>query len=234
MRTLPQPADEQSVEGYLERLLRVLYDPLFNDRTPALNDLAAIIRLGRKYNFENLLASAVQRLTYENPTTLDEFEKLLDETGWHRPTKYIGIGFDAINVAQENGLLAVLPCAYLRAIVYFTQENILKGIPGLSSSYTLSAEAQHKIIIGGRKITQAQWTQCDLWDWLSSNLCASLFRTFIAQSSSAVPFTHMASELCATCDAHHAKVIAEARKKLWEDLPTFFDLPPWAELKNDI
>ncbi|KAJ7353587.1 hypothetical protein DFH08DRAFT_857177 [Mycena albidolilacea] len=259
MRTLPQPADEQSVEGCpvvelhdsstdLKILLRVLYDPLFNDRAPFLDDLASIIRLGRKYNFENLLASAVQRLTYEHPTTLDEFEKLLDETGWYRPTKYIGICFDVINVAQENGLLAVLPSAYLRAIVYFTQEHILKGFHGPSLSYTFSAEAQHRIILGGRKIIEAQWTRCDLWDWLSSDLCAvgctsipscldrkkAIFQVVIAQSFSAIPFQRLASGLCATCGAHHAKIMAEGRKKLWEDLPTFFDLPPWAELKNDI
>jgi hypothetical protein len=69
----------------------------------------------------------VQRLTYENPTTVDEYEKLLDEKGWHRPTKYMGIKFDVINVAQENGLLAVLPCAYLREIVDFNPVRTSMG-----------------------------------------------------------------------------------------------------------
>lgn len=127
------------------------------------------------------------------------------------------------------------------------KEHIFKGF-GSPLSYALSAEAQHRIVLGARKITESQWTQCDLWDWLSSDLCAvgctsipsclarkkALFRVFIAQSYSAVPFRRIAPKLCATCGAHHAKIMAEGRKKLWEDLPTFFDLPAWAELKNDI
>jgi hypothetical protein len=39
-------------------------------------------------------------------------------------------------------------------------------------------------------------------------------------------------ELCAVCSQHARQSTVAGRKKMWEQLPEFFDLPPWSELKN--
>jgi len=266
MRSLPQPADQPTVEGCpvielhdsaadVKHLLNALYNQLlFTEEKLSFPFIAAIVRLGRKYDFKNLLAAAVQRLTYENPTTLDEYEKLTSEDtiSWSstRIHHYRGISFDVITLARENGLFTVLPCAYLRAILYTTPELLLDGISWRGGPpITLPAREQRVCILGERKIMEAQWKQNDLWNWLNSDLCADgctdntscvtrkkdVFRSLVEKGCPLVPFL-LAPErrFCVACRRHHAKIITGGRKKLWEDLPSFFDLPPWAELKNDL
>jgi hypothetical protein len=86
--------------------------------------IAAIVRLGRKYEFRNLLAAAVQRLTHENPTTLEAYTRLIASRMSYKATKIEhdpALIFDTIALARENDLSAVLPCAYLRATIFHTR-----------------------------------------------------------------------------------------------------------------
>jgi hypothetical protein len=48
------------------------------------------------------------------------------------------------------------------------------------------------------------------------------------------PSGFCARRLCASCFEHALESLANGRKKTWEELPGFFDLPPWNELKNDL
>jgi hypothetical protein len=82
--------------------------------------IAALIRLGRKYDFRNLLEAAVSRLTFENPTTLKEYDALLPEIGKYATTRivqYPGVFFDMVSLARENDILSVLPAAYYRLVL---------------------------------------------------------------------------------------------------------------------
>jgi hypothetical protein len=78
--------------------------------------IAALIRLGRKYDFRNLLEAAVSRLTFENPTTLEEYDALAPSTT--RIVPYPGNGFDMAALASEHNILTALPCAYYRLATY--------------------------------------------------------------------------------------------------------------------
>jgi hypothetical protein len=40
--------------------------------------------------------------------------------------------------------------------------------------------------------------------------------------------------MCNPCRLYVNELVAEGRKKMWEDLPSLFDLPPWSELENDL
>jgi hypothetical protein len=40
--------------------------------------------------------------------------------------------------------------------------------------------------------------------------------------------------LCTACRSHAKELLQKGRKKIWDELPGFFDLPPWSELKNDL
>jgi hypothetical protein len=40
--------------------------------------------------------------------------------------------------------------------------------------------------------------------------------------------------LCTGCRSHAKELLQKGRKKIWDELPGFFDLPPWSELKNDL
>jgi hypothetical protein len=39
-------------------------------------------------------------------------------------------------------------------------------------------------------------------------------------------------QLCTVCTKHATESTIAGRKKVWEELPSFFDLPPWTELKS--
>ncbi|KAJ7019314.1 hypothetical protein C8F04DRAFT_975832 [Mycena alexandri] len=81
MQGLPQPPDQPTVECCqvvemqddvfdVKHLLTAIYDPTFLAQTAIpLPYIASLIRLGRKYEFRKLLDSAMERLTFKNPTT---------------------------------------------------------------------------------------------------------------------------------------------------------------------
>jgi hypothetical protein len=78
--------------------------------------VGALIRLGRKYYFKELLDSAVARLTLENPTTLEEF----DAVAFKAPMSIVShsaILIDMTALASENNLLSLLPSAYFFLVV---------------------------------------------------------------------------------------------------------------------
>jgi hypothetical protein len=97
---------------------------IFNEKGIPFQYVANFVRLGRKYDFKALFDIAVERLAFENPTTLEEYVALLDalrpaiwKTIDHLTTRivhYAGIHYDMLTLARENNLLAILPCAYYR------------------------------------------------------------------------------------------------------------------------
>jgi hypothetical protein len=48
------------------------------------------------------------------------------------------------------------------------------------------------------------------------------------------PFVALQLGFCAVCAPPSEAAVIAGRKKIWEELPTFFDLPPWNELENDL
>ncbi|KAJ7223084.1 hypothetical protein GGX14DRAFT_352018 [Mycena pura] len=277
MRALPQPPDQPSVEGCpvirlhdssadVQYLLDALYNPLvFRDSSPpSLPFISGIIRIGRKYDFKSLFTAAVEHLTYENPTTLEEYERLRggwgdgdsDSAAMYRPAKLSGFAgitslFDIVTLARENQLLTVLPCAYLRAILLAANDPalILDGAPRSDgSSVKLSQEDLRTCILGSRKLMDAQWKQNDLWKWFSSDeladgctdklVCLStkkaVFQVVLRKSICLVPYHPLFGFLCSACNHRHLEVMADGRKQLWAELPICFGLPPWEELKNEL
>lgn len=63
----------------------------------------------------------------------------------------------------------------------------------------------------------------------------AIFESVVRKGKPLLPFRLVTERgLCPACLRHHLQVMAEARKHLWDNLPTYFELPPWGELKNDI
>jgi hypothetical protein len=85
--------------------------------------VAALIRLGRKYDFCDLRNTVMERFTYENPTTVRGYIALLDGNGKYKTTRilnYPGVIYDMLTVARENNIQSCLPCAYYRAVQFHT------------------------------------------------------------------------------------------------------------------
>ncbi|KAJ7482275.1 hypothetical protein B0H11DRAFT_2022450 [Mycena galericulata] len=241
----------------LQHLLGALYDPLiFLEATLPFQFIAAIVRLGRKYVFSKLLAAAVERLTHDNPATLEEVDQLQcfnvvksQPVKPKRITFHRGILFDTIALARANNLYTLLPYAYARAVMC-PPEVIFDGIPSSHGPIVMLAPAdQRASIVGRKKLLQAQWDLPQPWKWLSTDDrqedCIGVhcdvakkrhMREFLRTGFVilTIPQETSASLFCSACERCYLEVMAQGRKELWAKLPTFFDLPPWGELKDDL
>ncbi|KAJ6464463.1 hypothetical protein C8R45DRAFT_1219933 [Mycena sanguinolenta] len=130
MQARPHPPKPSDIDGCpvielsddaqdVEDVLKALYIPTFHYKQKLpLPVVRAFIRLGRKYDFKDLLKSAVTRIMSEAPTTLEEYDALdLDgSVGFASFEDFNGLELDLITLASENNLLAALPCLYYRAV----------------------------------------------------------------------------------------------------------------------
>lgn len=114
---------------------------------------------------------------------------------------------------------------------------------------TLSPMDQKVCILGRKRMLHAQWEQPHPWDWLSSDAgtpgctdnaaCSAMKKIILRgalQSGTLLVLrrTSAPTQFCSACEPQYLEVMALGRKELWDKLPTFFGLPPWAELKNDL
>ncbi|KAK7023068.1 BTB domain-containing protein [Favolaschia claudopus] len=267
MLGLPQPPDQPNVDGCpiielcddseedVACLLRALYDPLFFvQKTLPMQHIASILRLSRKYEFRGVLETVAERLTHENPTTLAAYDAL--KTGnSYSPTRivnYHGLLYDTINVAGENKLLSILPCAYYRALVGSLPTDIFDGIPRSDGTLaTLAPVHQRACNLGRVALLRAQWESDGTFGWTEdepgefgcteSTGCRekkySFFRRHVVRGSLA-PFCSVSYvdslNLCAMCTISVKARMISGRQRMWDLLPTFFDLPAWSELKDEL
>ncbi|KAF7351068.1 BTB domain-containing protein [Mycena sanguinolenta] len=266
LENIPQPPDEPTIDGCpivelqdsavdVEHLLTALYDPTFLSQTALpLAIVGALIRLGRKYDFKNLLDSAVARLTFQNPTTLEEYDNLIADGNYNltRITSYPGYALDLLTLARENNLGLVLPVAYYRALICDPLQ-LLEGTKMSGEKLaSLSVDDLYRCLIGRQKLVTKQYQPGYTLGWLrewpytdcrNPEGCGAKrklkFHSYMDRNT-VKAFVMVPSEqraipgICATCHQHVTESINEGRKKMWEELPGFFDLPPWNELKNDL
>ncbi|KAJ7650001.1 hypothetical protein FB45DRAFT_997174 [Roridomyces roridus] len=263
LQGLPQPPDEPQVEGCpliqlsdssedLETVLKSLYDPLFFlQPSLPLSVIASHIRLGRKYDLKNILAAVVERLTYENPSTLEEYDRLIGPSGGYFPTKfefYRGAFLDVLTLARENNLFGVLPCAYWRA-TFYTQAELFDGVQRPDGTLATLSPADIRLCILARiQMQKNQWDEGHSCGWLwtgGSERCkhndsCGKSRTRLSQELvlkgevrvfPQIDWMLERSKVCDACKEDGRIKLAEGRRKMWELLPSFFELPPWAELK---
>ena len=76
--------------------------------------IAAMLRLGNKYEFDHLRDVALLRLTSEFPTQLEEWDALPDH--FTHIVDRTGLLLDIISLAIECGVQSILPAAYFLAV----------------------------------------------------------------------------------------------------------------------
>jgi len=76
--------------------------------------VAAMLRLGKKYEFDHLRDEALLRLTSEFPTKLEEWDALPNR--FTHIVNRKGLLFDIISLAIECGVQSILPAAYFLAV----------------------------------------------------------------------------------------------------------------------
>ncbi|KAJ7935066.1 hypothetical protein B0H13DRAFT_1949554 [Mycena leptocephala] len=256
MEGLPQPPDQPSVEGCpvvelldgakaVEHLLRMLYNMklLYQPALP-FAVVESLVCLGHKYGFQDLLDSAVERITFEYPTTLEEFDALVFGGKYTRIVPQHGLVFDILRLARENDIVSALPAAYYCAI----DQGLDKLLDGLLASPT--PVDLRRCIRGREKLINAQFQPGYTFGWLRSwdsdaqFVCTgtsgctrvrdTLFRKNTETFRVLALSVFVTKGLCDGCTNRAIELTTAGRKKVWAELPGFFDLPPWSELKNDL
>ncbi|KAJ3516380.1 hypothetical protein NMY22_g14221 [Coprinellus aureogranulatus] len=216
------------------------------------NVLAAMIRMGRKYEIDYLRDEALVRLTMEFPTTLAEWDKLP-----HYYTQIVhqnGILFDIINLAQQSDIKSILPAAYYLCIQEL--DDLLLGSKREDGSMAIvSDEVRRDCVLGREKLLRAQAEQPFKWvEFMGAiDQCSQPSRCLDAAHKITkalwVPMPEPArtlekwnefaqivpaevKALCPQCAAAARLSHEEGRRYLWEHLPAYFGLPGWDELKN--
>ncbi|KAF7298011.1 BTB domain-containing protein [Mycena chlorophos] len=239
----------------LEYVLKALYDPtLLSQQTLSFDIVSALVRLGRKYDFKNLRKAGTERLLFENPRTLDEFDALQKRGGTPRRVEYQkGYRFDVVNLLQDADIPSGLPHAYYQ-LVCTSPHTGMGHVRRSDGTYaTLTPADMSRVALATQKLHNAQFRPGYTLSWLhelsSADQCSSvqscaeirfLFlqqlvtddTLFIALFTCPEQLTGLKSSFCARCANNMTEKVKAGRQRAWDELPGFFGLPSWDELKQ--
>ncbi|KAJ7162302.1 hypothetical protein C8R46DRAFT_903935 [Mycena filopes] len=209
--------------------------------------IAAILRLSTKYNVDFLRRRALAHVSSLYPTTLKEWDQRQDtamEVFNARP-------FAVLLLAKETGHQALLPaCMYLCADSVDI-DDILDGLKSIDGKHIELDWSDKRACIRGRQnlllalrsevfafLTGslaipncASPQRCDSSKlrWLQS-LEASLGNGCPGIFSIKFPWPSFRKAVCDNCYSASYTNSNQQRQLIWDKLPSYFDMPPWAEL----
>ncbi|KAJ7151984.1 hypothetical protein C8R46DRAFT_1357602 [Mycena filopes] len=226
-------------------LQRMFHPWSYPENTPVPFDVvSAHLRLGRKYAMKPLYDSALARIAFSFPTTLEEFlnsdknESILfkDALGISRS---LGIVVNTVVIVRELDLLHLLPAAFW--LLSTTPERLAEDDAGL-----LLASDKRTFLLAAQPLRVAYADY--LFGWLDESVVSSpdcsmpqTCRTAKTRYSLKlwrppglrlrISWQPSAEKgLCSSCITVAKKHHRDGQKRLWKELPSFFGLPPWEEL----
>ncbi|KAF8162508.1 hypothetical protein K438DRAFT_1618292 [Mycena galopus ATCC 62051] len=261
--SMPQPPNQVTVEGChvvelfdapedWASMLEVLYDPFRQQARVDFKVLAAMLRLGRKYEITQAYEDAVSRIHDEFPSDFKVFQKLgadMARIKYHR-----GIYCDLLNLAYDCGIYSSVPLLAFCCLRDGLELIILTGVQRDDRSYaTISDDLKIRMALAFGRIA---FFQHQSLSWLRdesvipSCSCQSP-RRCMQQRNAMVRIVDQDHEgrfnlgytidewddrwtgmLCAVCEEAATMTYTQEREKGWELLPTFFGLPDWKDLKD--
>ncbi|KIM44192.1 hypothetical protein M413DRAFT_376539 [Hebeloma cylindrosporum] len=235
----------------LEHVLSIFYGNIrsydMRKRMP-MDLLTAILRFGKKYEIDHLCKEGLERLPFDFANTLQKWDMSFDEDP---QTDYSLQVHNVLQLGCELSILSCLPTAYLMFVAHSNLDTIMKR----STDYGGAMDRQiiSRSVLGRDKLIQAYlevlkgWAQERLLtpsqQCSSTSFCShkkllasqSLFSTGDGKISLLEPWRVVETSnflLCEPCLESLRVPYQKARQGLWADLPSFFGLPPWEELKD--
>lgn len=255
----PQPHDESLIEGCpiiplsdsaedIRLALIALYDGggYHSRRALRFPVVAAMLRIGKKYKLNHLHDEAITRLQSEFPSTLENWEVMSPE--YTHIVLQKGILFDIVNLATECGVWSIFPAAYYLCVQDL--DPLLSGEQRDDGTVArLPFSIQKACILGREKIliAQAEHTLGWLDDEEISDRCENpmacaracleisrcIWKPMPDVSRGLEKWSDVKTDgLCRSCREDAKEIHQDGRQKMWEMLPSFFDLPDWEELKG--
>lgn len=239
----------------LHHVLKALFDRSYCsvDSEPLpLPIIAAFLRLGRKYDIQQLHSEALKRLTFEFPSTLEEYDcsienyTFIDDSDIDRSNLLLAV----IHLARETDNLSVLPaalynfCFYykIRAMIDFFQQSD-------GTSYAMCLADQRTVIGGWHSLVEMQTKETFAWlanedmfkdICITDGVCTKSRNRLLLANWHPSPWCialnawapHLEDGQCLGCIAKSKKVHNAGRQNVWNKLPSIFGLPGWEELKK--
>ncbi|KAJ7458972.1 hypothetical protein FB451DRAFT_1097548 [Mycena latifolia] len=211
-----------------------------NDPLP-FNVISAFLRLGKKYRIQPLYDNGLLRLKSAFPPTRDEYSQnrsreRISFGGPGAPGSKSTIAVDTILLARELDIPSLLPAAFWLAA---TQLELLAA-PNTSSL----SEADRTLLISSAKPLRVAHANY-LFGWLDDVNSDCIQRVMCDKKKTMNALTlwkppglspffswapSLAKGLCNSCAAAGRDYHSTGSQRLWDELPSFFGLPPWAEL----
>ncbi|KAM6489391.1 hypothetical protein JOM56_015292 [Amanita muscaria] len=258
---VPQPTDEslagETIDGCptinlngdsildWNIILRALYNPFFNVPQPSIQRIIAMLRIGKKYLFNNFLNAAQARLRQNYPSTLKEFWAELEDPSC---ISDVNSTESLIEVVQEG----IIPDDVLPALYY----NYLSFLNKFDDQDTedkimISDHLKLRLLVGHRRLLNAQAKHT--FGWLSTGSspqcqdkpnCKDAYRILQrsldtpgdARSKPLTPFSRFSTvcpktaRFCPNCKSCLTKRLKEGAGMVWNLLPSCFGLGEWDDL----
>jgi hypothetical protein len=203
------------------------------------------LRLGTKYHMKEFRTQAVKRLSYEFPATLEEVDAMDNYSRIDRCTPYVDEIFTVINLGRSCNLPRVLPWAFTAACELVSIKDIFR-----ETGPTLSREDQQICMVGWRRLLKKQRVTTFGWlttgnDACSVSSCRSARHKLLVSrllpskypsgiDLECMPLAGWQAEweenVCGRCTTVARASHQTGRQKMWDALPSIFDLPEWEEL----
>jgi len=257
MFEMPQPSEEPTVEGCpvvqlsdtaadVERLLNAVYNCLYNSPEKyTFPVMAALLRLGHKYDFARFRDDALSRLTSAFPTTLDGWdEKCHSRELPDLPHTEVGnLVIAALNLALELHLHTILPSIYCWVHESYIMEELLCIQDTISKDHLLQCALGYERSRKAATVTTFKWlNDVPYQNCISPKGCRERVKElkvkylglFGAEDVTGLTEWNAKWEdrLCNSCGEKAEDAHDQGRLKYWNRIPGMFGLPEWKDLRN--
>ncbi|KAF5310120.1 hypothetical protein D9619_010181 [Psilocybe cf. subviscida] len=235
-----------------DTLLGVLYhsERMYLPKSSVLTveAMLAFLRLGEKYNFDNFETEALDQLKIIFPDTLAGWKRLLDDKADVELGYLVNREFRIVRALEDLRIQTALPMAYFICICGRSTLDTTTGKDIPDGPAYLSQETRNRLLIAKQQILE-QYPRKNFWplwnplptDCESKTECGNRMRLYMANilldpevHCAIAPDDDFKTEggLCAVCRKHCSDAQQTGRQFMFNALPSFFDLPPWGELRD--
>lgn len=207
-----------------------------------VKDLISILLLGTKYGAISLRKRTLAVLSRQFPPTLEQWDSRRFNVHFERNI------FAIANVVRQCCAFSLLPTVLLHCYLRQTF-NVLVGCGSVGATHELDPANEQAVLLAQQYL--ASQIQEDVFpDFFDFNLevfgCHDVLRCCRAKGElnkrmkaspnnwiydiSTMEARLKKCDFCQTCNRVYIKYYADGRKKIWEELPQYFSLPPWSVL----
>ncbi|KAJ7220176.1 hypothetical protein GGX14DRAFT_585929 [Mycena pura] len=253
-RFLQLPDSAKDIQLLLDAFYNSFNDPL----SMSFDELSCKLRLGRIYKAHEFERNALHFLESQFPHDLPTLDRMENKLRLDWIAAEPGVHVDLLNLAYENGVHTCIPMMAFHCLSLYSLSQLFSGIERNDGSYAMLPE-QTKLMLA-LAIEAIILFQRDNLKWLRKkgifpvrncldpvkcererkNMCL-IESTGVRMNVSymleewgkvQVDGRYWGNGLCAACKKVAQTEYNAGRVRLWEELPTFFGLAQWHDLRD--